>query len=110
MFFFYKQYMTMESESGNYQNLGAAVVIEEGRFHTIIIGEGKKSQGLIKLLVYLLSIFFKFKYLYEHFFSDFSGKVWLTYGEQNSARLCKVTCEEGVMYDLGMDVSFKVIL
>lgn len=61
----------MESESGNYQNLGAAVVIEEGRFHTIIIGEGKKSQGLIKLLVYLLSIFFLFKYLYEHFFSDF---------------------------------------
>lgn len=33
------------------------------------------------------------------------GKVWLTYGEQNSARLCKVTCEEGVMYDLGMNVS-----
>lgn len=55
---FYKQYMTMESESGNYQNLGAAVVIEEGRFHTIIIGEGKRSKGLIKLLVYLLSIFF----------------------------------------------------
>lgn len=54
--FFHKQYMTMESESGNYQNLGAAVVIEEGRFHTIIIGEGKKSKGLIK--VYLLSIFF----------------------------------------------------
>lgn len=50
--------MTMESESGNYQNLGAAVVIEEGRFYTVIIGEGKKSQGLIKLLVYLLSIFF----------------------------------------------------
>lgn len=48
----------MESESGNYQNLGAAVVIEEGRFHTIIIGTGKKSQGLIKLLVYLLSNFF----------------------------------------------------
>lgn len=58
LFFFHKQYMTMESESGNYQNLGAAVVIEEGRFHTIIIGEGKKSQGLIKLLVYLLSNFF----------------------------------------------------
>lgn len=38
--------MTMESESGNYQNLGAAVVIEEGRFYTIIIGMGKKSEGL----------------------------------------------------------------
>lgn len=48
----------MESESGNYQNLGAAVVIEEGRFHIIIIGMGKKSKGLIKLLVYLLSNFF----------------------------------------------------
>ncbi|XP_019929607.3 uncharacterized protein [Magallana gigas] len=59
-------YMTMESESGNYQNLGAAVVIEE-------------------------------------------GKVWLTYGEQNSARLCKVTCEEGVMYDLGMDFDSRVM-
>lgn len=39
-------------------------------------------------------------------FYFFAGKVWLTYGEQNSARLCKVTCEEGVMYDLGMGVSF----
>ena len=38
---------------------------------------------------------------------NFTGKVWLTYGELNSARLCKVTCEEGVMYDLGIDVSIS---
>ncbi|XP_062582307.1 uncharacterized protein LOC134244056 isoform X1 [Saccostrea cucullata] len=59
-------YMSMESESGNYQNLGAAVVVED-------------------------------------------GKVWLTYGEQNSARICKVTCEEGVMYDLGMNFDSRVM-
>ncbi|XP_078325499.1 uncharacterized protein LOC111124243 isoform X7 [Crassostrea virginica] len=59
-------YMTMESESGNDLNLGAAVAIEE-------------------------------------------GKVWLTYGELNSARLCKVTCEEGVMYDLGIDFDSRVM-
>lgn len=52
---FYKQYMTMESESGNYQNLGAAVVIEEGRFYTIIIGTGKKSQGLSFINHFFLS-------------------------------------------------------
>ena len=40
-------------------------------------------------------------------FHNFTGKVWLTYGELNSARLCKVTCEEGVMYDLGIDVSIS---
>lgn len=73
--------MIMELESGNYQNLGVVVVIEEGRFYIIIIGEGKKFQGLIKLLVYFLFIFFKFKYLYEYFFFDFLGKVWLIYGE-----------------------------
>lgn len=49
--------MTMESESGNYQNLGAAVVIEEGRIYTIIIGLGKMSEGLS----FINRFFFKLK-------------------------------------------------
>lgn len=68
--FFYKQYMIMELESGNYQNLGVVVVIEEGRFYIIIIGMGKKFEGLF----FINRFFFKLKIFMSICFMILQGK------------------------------------
>ncbi|KAK3088782.1 hypothetical protein FSP39_023684 [Pinctada imbricata] len=37
------------------------------------------------------------------------GKAWLCYGSQNMAKVCKVTTEEGLMFDLNLEVDSRVM-
>ncbi|XP_074655918.1 TBC1 domain family member 2B-like [Tubulanus polymorphus] len=37
------------------------------------------------------------------------GKIWMCHGEQNSGKICKINCEENLMYDLNCEFDSRIM-